>query len=50
VVYLNTLDNMMTVKRLVEFYVTEHKAQIPHAAFEGQTPDDLLRLWRPYSR
>jgi hypothetical protein len=28
------------VKRLVEFCVTEHHHRIPHAAFEGQTPDE----------
>jgi hypothetical protein len=35
------LDNIATVKRLVEFYVTEHNERIPHAAFEGQTPNEV---------
>jgi hypothetical protein len=39
--FLHQLDNLATVKRLVEFYVTEHNQRIPHAAFEGQTPDEI---------
>jgi hypothetical protein len=39
--YLHQLDNAATVKRLVEFYVTEHNERIPHAAFDGQTPDEI---------
>jgi putative transposase len=39
--YLHPLDNIATVRRLVEFYVTEHNERIPHAAFEGQTPDEI---------
>jgi transposase InsO family protein len=39
--FLHQLDNIATVKRLVEFYVTEHNERIPHAAFEGQTPDEV---------
>jgi hypothetical protein len=35
------LDNIATVKRLVEFYVTEHNERIPHAAFEGQTSNEV---------
>lgn len=29
------------MKRLVEFYVAEHNERNPHAAFEGQTPDEI---------
>jgi putative transposase len=29
------------VKKLVEFYVTKHNERIPHAAFDGQTPDEV---------
>jgi hypothetical protein len=29
------------VTRLVEFYVTEHNQRIPHAAFDGQTPNEI---------
>jgi hypothetical protein len=32
---------LATVKRLVEFYVTEDNERIPHAAFEGQTPHEI---------
>jgi transposase InsO family protein len=39
--YLHQLDNIATVRRLVEFYVTEHNERIPHAAFHGQTPDEI---------
>jgi putative transposase len=39
--FLHQLDNIATVKRLVDFYVTEHNQRIPHAAFEGQTPDEV---------
>lgn len=39
--FLHPLDNIATVKRLVAFYVTEHNERIPHAAFEGQTPDEV---------
>jgi hypothetical protein len=38
---LHPLDNIATVKKLVAFYVTEHKERIPHAAFEGPTPDEI---------
>jgi putative transposase len=39
--FLHQLDSIATVKRLVDFYVTEHNQRIPHAAFEGQTPDEV---------
>jgi putative transposase len=39
--FLHPLDNIATVKRLVEFYVTEHNERIPHGAFEGKTPDEM---------
>jgi len=29
------------LRRLVAFYVEEHNARVPHAAFEGQTPDEM---------
>jgi transposase InsO family protein len=38
--YLNTLDTVRTVEKLVEFYVTEHNSRLPHSAFAGQTPDE----------
>jgi hypothetical protein len=39
--FLNPLDNIVTVKKLVAFYVTEHNEPLPHSAFEGQTPDEV---------
>jgi transposase InsO family protein len=39
--YLHTLDNFTTLGRLIEFYVTAHNEVMPHAAFDGQTPDEM---------
>jgi putative transposase len=39
--YLNTLDSVAAVRRLTSFYVSEHNTQMPHAAFHGQTPDEM---------
>jgi putative transposase len=39
--FLNALDSVATVRRLVAFYVDEHKRVIPHAAFHGRTPDEM---------
>ena len=40
--YLNTLDSVETVRKLVEFYVEQHNTHIPHSAFKGwQTPDEM---------
>lgn len=39
--YLNTLDSVATVRRLVRFYVREHNSVMPHSAFDGQTPDEM---------
>jgi putative transposase len=39
--YLNTLDTVRTVEKLVAFYVHEHNARLPHSAFRGQTPDEM---------
>ncbi len=39
--YLNTLDSVETVRRLVAFYVEAHNSEIPHSAFRGQTPDEI---------
>ena len=39
--YLNTLDSVRTLETLVEFYVQEHNARLPHSAFRGQTPDEM---------
>ena len=39
--YLNTLDTVSTIRRLVAFYVQEHNTRLPHSAFRGQTPDEM---------
>ena len=39
--FLNSLDSVTTVRRLVEFYVHEHNRALPHSAFRGQTPDEM---------
>ena len=39
--YLHNLDDMATLRRLIEFYVRAHNETMPHAAFNGQTPDEI---------
>ena len=39
--YLNTLDTVSAVEKLVAFYVQEHNSRLPHSAFRGQTPDEM---------
>jgi len=39
--YLNTLDSVAAVERLVRFYVSQHNETMPHSAFRGQTPDEM---------
>ena len=39
--YLNTLDTVASVKKLIAFYVEEHNSRLPHSAFQGQTPDEM---------
>ncbi len=39
--FLNTLDSVETVKKLVSFYVKEHNERLPHSAFRGQTPEEM---------
>jgi transposase InsO family protein len=39
--FLNALDSVARVRKLVEFYVAEHNSKVPHAAFRGQTPDEM---------
>ena len=39
--YLNSLDSLATVRRLVGWHVREHNEVLPHAAFDGQTPDEI---------
>jgi hypothetical protein len=35
------------LKPLVEFYVEQHNAVMPHAAFDGQTPDEMFAAQPP---
>ena len=39
--YLNSLDTIATLEKLVGFYVNEHNRRLPHSAFRGQTPDEM---------
>ncbi len=41
--YLNSLDTIASVRRLVAFFVEQHNMVMPHAAFDGQTPDEIFR-------
>ncbi|MBI5548880.1 MAG: transposase [Deltaproteobacteria bacterium] len=40
--YLNQLDSLAAVERLVAFYVEQHNSVLPHSAFAGQTPDEVF--------
>jgi len=39
--FLHSLDSIITVRRLIAFYVDEHNRVLPHSAFRGQTPDEM---------
>lgn len=39
--YLNTLDTIAAVRRLVAFYVKEFNEAMPHSALNGRTPDEV---------
>lgn len=39
--FLNHLDSLATLRKLIEFYVAEHNQIMPHSAFRGQTPDEM---------
>ena len=40
-IYINQLDSFAALERLVSFYVAEHNTALPHATFQGQTPDEI---------
>ena len=40
-IYLNHLDTLATLRKLIAFYVNQHNAVLPHSAFDGQTPDEM---------
>ena len=48
--FLNRLDTLAAVERLVSVYVQQHNAVIPHSAFHGQTPDEMYFWTGPPSR
>jgi len=39
--YLHSLEATESLRRLVHFYVRQHNEVMPHAAFDGQTPDEM---------
>lgn len=39
--FLNTLDSLQAVTTHVGFYIQQHNEVIPHAAFKGQTPNEM---------
>ncbi len=39
--YLHSPESSEGLRRLVDYYVRQHNEVIPHAAFEGQTPDEM---------
>ena len=40
--FLNQLNTIEDVRRLMSFYIVQHNEVIPHAAFDGQTPDEMF--------
>jgi len=41
--FLNRLDSLATVERLVAFYVEQHNTAIPHWTLKGRTPDEVFK-------
>jgi putative transposase len=39
--YLHQLDAFAALEKLIAFYVEQHNTVVPHAAFAGQTPDEM---------
>lgn len=39
--YLHQLDTFAALENLIGFYVEQHNIVVPHAAFAGQTPDEM---------
>jgi hypothetical protein len=39
--FLNELDNVRALEKLVAFHVEQHNSMMPHSAFRGQTPDEI---------
>ena len=39
--FQHPIDSLSTLQRLVTFYIDQHNRVLPHAAFNGQTPDEM---------
>ena len=39
--FLNTLDTVSRLDKLVAFYADQHNTRLPHSAFRGQTPNEM---------
>jgi len=39
--YLNSLDNVRALEKLVAFHVDQHNRAMPHSALRAQTPDEV---------
>ena len=39
--YQHQLDSLATLERLAAFYIDQYNRVLPHAAFDGQTPDEM---------
>jgi len=39
--FLDPLDSVAIIRRLLTFYVHEHNHVLPHSAVRGQTPDEM---------
>jgi hypothetical protein len=39
--YLNQLDSVQMVRKLVAFYLDQHNTHLLHSAFQGQMPDEM---------
>ena len=39
--FMNSLDNVRALEKLVAFHVQQHNQVMPHSAFRGQTPDEV---------
>jgi hypothetical protein len=40
--FLHQLNSFAALEKLIAWYVQEHNAAIPHAAFRGQTPNEIF--------
>ena len=40
-IYMHQPDSFTALERLISLYVTEHNTKMPHAAYQGQTPDEV---------